>query len=71
MNKQRIQGAIDQAVGGAKSEIGKMTGNLGTQVEGAAQQVKGKAESAVGKLKDNLATPPASDVPRSGSILRP
>ena len=70
MNKQRIQGAIDQAVGGAKSQIGKLTGDLGTQVEGAAQQVKGHAESAVGELKDNLATPPPSNVPHSGSILR-
>lgn len=60
MNKQTIQGAIDQAVGGAKSEIGRVTGNLGTQVEGAAQQVKGKVESAIGELKDNFNTPPPS-----------
>ena len=71
MNKQRIDGAIDQAVGSAKSEIGKVTGNLGTQVEGAVQQIKGKVESAVGEVKENIAKPPATDVPRSGSILRP
>jgi len=71
MNKQKIDGAIDQAVGSAKSAIGRLTGNLGTQAGGAAQQIKGKVESAVGELKDNLATPPATDVPRSGSILRP
>jgi uncharacterized protein YjbJ (UPF0337 family) len=60
MNKQRIDGAIDQTVGSAKSKFGNLTGNTGTQVEGAVQQVKGKVESAVGKLKDQLNTPPAS-----------
>lgn len=70
MNKQRIKGAIDQTVGSAKRHIGKMTGNPATQVRGAIQEIKGKIESAAGELKDNLATPPASDAPRSGNILR-
>ena len=58
MNKQKIQGAVDQAVGSGKSHIGNLTGNTGTQVEGALQQIKGKIESAVGEFKDNSKTPP-------------
>ena len=52
MNKQRVNGAIDEVVGSAKRHVGNLTGNPKTQVEGAAQQVKGKVETAVGKLKD-------------------
>jgi uncharacterized protein YjbJ (UPF0337 family) len=54
MDKQRVKGAIDQAVGSAKSHIGNLTGDTGTQVEGAVQQIKGKVETAVGKLKDGV-----------------
>jgi uncharacterized protein YjbJ (UPF0337 family) len=54
MDKQRVKGAIDQAVGSTKSHIGNLTGDKKTQVEGAVQQVKGKVESAVGKLKDGV-----------------
>ena len=52
MNKQRVNGAIDEVVGSAKRHIGNLTGNTRTQVEGAVQQLKGKAETAVGKLND-------------------
>ncbi len=52
MDKQRVNGAIDEVVGNAKRQIGGLTGNTGTQISGAAQQIKGKVETAVGKLKD-------------------
>jgi uncharacterized protein YjbJ (UPF0337 family) len=51
MDKNRVKGAIDEAVGSAKRHVGNLTGNTGTQVKGAIQEVKGKAETAVGKLK--------------------
>lgn len=54
MDEQRVKGAIDEVVGSAKSHIGNLTGDTGTQVEGAVQQVKGKVETAVGKLKDGV-----------------
>jgi uncharacterized protein YjbJ (UPF0337 family) len=57
MNKQRVQGAVDQVVGSAKRHVGNLTGDTRTEVEGAAQQIKGKVETAVGKVKDNLKTP--------------
>jgi uncharacterized protein YjbJ (UPF0337 family) len=52
MNRDTVKGAVDEAVGNAKQQIGKLTGNTGTRVEGAVQQLKGKAESAWGKTKD-------------------
>jgi uncharacterized protein YjbJ (UPF0337 family) len=52
MDKDRVQGTINDVVGNAKRHIGNMTGNTGTQVEGAAQQIKGKVQNAWGKTKD-------------------
>jgi len=52
MNKERINGAVDQTVGGAKRKFGEITGNTGQKAEGALQEFKGKTESAIGKLKD-------------------
>jgi uncharacterized protein YjbJ (UPF0337 family) len=52
MDKARVQGTIDEAVGSAKRHVGKWTGDTRTELEGAAQQIKGKVENAVGKLKD-------------------
>ena len=52
MDKDRVKGAIDDAAGRAKRQIGEWTGDTGTQAEGAAQQVKGKVEKAWGNVKD-------------------
>jgi len=52
MNKEKVKGTIDDAVGRAKRQVGEWTGDRKTQSEGAAQQMKGKAEKAIGKVKD-------------------
>jgi uncharacterized protein YjbJ (UPF0337 family) len=52
MDKDRVKGAIDDAAGRAKRQVGEWTGDKGAQAEGAAQQVKGKAEKAWGNVKD-------------------
>ena len=52
MNKDRVNGKIDEVVGSAKQKAGNLTGNTPLQVKGVAQQVKGKLENAVGKAKD-------------------
>jgi uncharacterized protein YjbJ (UPF0337 family) len=54
MDKQRVKGAIDQAVGSTKRHIGNLTGDTRTQVAGATQEIKGKVETAVGKIKDGV-----------------
>lgn len=52
MNKNRVNGTIDEVVGSAKRTAGKLTGNTPLQVKGMAQQVKGKLENTQGKAKD-------------------
>jgi uncharacterized protein YjbJ (UPF0337 family) len=52
MNKDRVQGAIDESVGSAKREAGEWAGDGQLQLEGIAQQVKGKLENAWGKAED-------------------
>ncbi len=42
MNKNRVKGAIDEAVGTAKRKAGKLTGNTPLRAKGIAQQMKGK-----------------------------
>jgi uncharacterized protein YjbJ (UPF0337 family) len=52
MNKDQVKGAVNDAAGRAKRQVGEWTGDTSTQVEGAAQQVKGKAQKAWGNVKD-------------------
>jgi len=52
MNKDRVKGTLDEAVGGVKRKAGELTGDTRLQVEGRVQQVKGELENAWGKAKD-------------------
>lgn len=52
MDKDRVQGTVDDAAGRAKRQVGEWTGDTNAQAEGAAQQIKGKVEKAVGNVKD-------------------
>ena len=51
MNKDRVNGTINEVVGSAKRTAGKLTGNTPLQVKGMAQQVKGKLENTLGKAR--------------------
>jgi len=52
MNKERLNGTLDQLVGSAKRSAGKWTGDTRLKVAGVAQQTKGKLEGAFGTIKD-------------------
>jgi uncharacterized protein YjbJ (UPF0337 family) len=52
MEKDTVKGAVDDAAGRVKRQVGEWTGDTQAQVEGAAQQIKGKAEKAWGNVKD-------------------
>jgi uncharacterized protein YjbJ (UPF0337 family) len=52
VDKDRVKGAIDDAAGRAKRQVGEWTGDTDAQVEGTVQQIKGKAEKALGSVKD-------------------
>jgi uncharacterized protein YjbJ (UPF0337 family) len=52
MDKDRVNGSIDQAKGAIKDAVGKATGDKKLQTEGKVDKLKGKVESAVGGAKD-------------------
>jgi len=52
MDKDRIEGAAEQAKGKVKEVAGKVTGDAKTEAEGKADQAAGKVQSAAGGLKD-------------------
>jgi uncharacterized protein YjbJ (UPF0337 family) len=52
MDKDRVKGAMNDAAGRAKRQVGEWTGDTNAQVEGSMQQLKGKAQKAVGNIKD-------------------
>jgi len=54
MDKDRVNGAANQAKGKIKEVAGKATGDSKLRTEGVADQVKGKVQSAVGGAKDAL-----------------
>ena len=54
MDKDRVEGAAEQAKGKIKEVAGKITGDSKTEAEGKADQIKGKVQNAVGGIKDTL-----------------
>ena len=54
MDKDRIEGAADQAKGKIKEVVGKVTGDTKTEAEGKADQVSGKIQNTIGGIKDKL-----------------
>jgi uncharacterized protein YjbJ (UPF0337 family) len=52
MDKDKVKGTYDDAVGRMKRQSGEWTGDPKKQVEGAAQQIKGKMEKISGDIKD-------------------
>jgi uncharacterized protein YjbJ (UPF0337 family) len=52
MDKDRVEGKIEDVKGLVKRKVGEWTGDEETQAEGAAEQVKGKIQNAWGKAKD-------------------
>ena len=52
MDKDRIEGKMDDIKGRAKRQVGEWTGDEDLQAEGTADQAKGKTQNAFGKVKD-------------------
>ena len=48
LNKNEINGTVDQAKGKVKQAVGTLTGNDGLKAEGQADEVVGKVEFVVG-----------------------
>jgi uncharacterized protein YjbJ (UPF0337 family) len=54
MNKDRIEGAAEQAKGKIKEVTGKVTGDSKLETEGKADQVAGKVQNTIGGIKDSV-----------------
>ncbi|HEV2960668.1 MAG TPA: CsbD family protein [Candidatus Angelobacter sp.] len=54
MDKDRIEGKLEDVGGRVERQVGEWTGDKKLESEGAAHQVKGKIQHAVGKAKDKL-----------------
>jgi uncharacterized protein YjbJ (UPF0337 family) len=54
MDKDRIEGSVEQAKGKVKDVAGKVTGDAKLEAEGKAEVTAGKIQNAVGGLKDAL-----------------
>ncbi len=54
MDKDRIEGAAEQAKGKVKEVAGKVTGDSKLETEGKGDQVAGKVQNTVGGIKDAI-----------------
>lgn len=54
MNKDRIEGSVEQAKGKVKEVAGKVAGDSKLETEGKAQQIAGKVQNTVGGFKDTV-----------------
>lgn len=52
VDKNRVEGALDQAKGAIKEGAGKLTGDAKLEGEGKADKAAGKVENTVGGAKD-------------------
>ncbi len=52
MDKDRVEGKMEDIKGKVKRQVGEWTGDEQAQSEGAADQAKGKIQNAWGKVKD-------------------
>jgi uncharacterized protein YjbJ (UPF0337 family) len=52
MNKDRIEGAVNQAKGATKEAVGNLTGDAKLKAEGQIDKAKGAVQNAVGGMKD-------------------
>ena len=52
MDKDRIEGKLNDIKGRVERQAGEWTGDKETQAEGIKDQIKGKVQNAYGKIKD-------------------
>ena len=53
MNKDQVQGRVDQAKGKTKEVAGRIVGNDKLQAEGLGEQTKGKIQSVFGDVRED------------------
>ena len=53
MNKDQVEGRVDQSIGKVKEVTGKLVGNKKLQTKGLSEQAKGKVQTVYGDTKEN------------------
>lgn len=53
MNKDQVEGRVEQAKGHVKDAVGNVTGNRQLEAEGEAQKVGGKVQAGYGDAKED------------------
>ncbi len=64
MNRDKIEGKIEEVKGNVKKRIGGATEDPGKQAEGWAQEKKGQVQKKVGDLEEDTAPRRDEDVDR-------
>ena len=54
MNKDQVEGVVEQGKGKLKEAASSLTGNESLEVEGKADQVKGKVQKGYGDAKESV-----------------
>jgi uncharacterized protein YjbJ (UPF0337 family) len=54
VDKDRVEGSLEQAKGKVKEVAGKVTGDSKLEGEGKGDQIKGKVQNTIGGIKDTL-----------------
>jgi uncharacterized protein YjbJ (UPF0337 family) len=54
MDKDRVEGSLNQAKGKMKEAAGKLVGDDKLKSEGKADQVAGKVQNTIGGIKDSV-----------------
>ena len=52
VNKDVVEGTVDQVIGKGQAAVGDAIGNGQTEIDGKLRELKGKAQEAYGKARD-------------------
>ena len=58
INKDQVQGRIDEAKGAVKEAAGKVVGNPTLEVKGNIEKNLGKVQAKVGDIREDMKKPP-------------
>lgn len=58
INKDQVQGRVDEAKGAIKEVAGKIVGNPLLEVKGNLQKNLGKVQATVGDVREDMKKPP-------------
>ncbi len=71
MNRDKIEGKIEEVKGNVKKRIGGATEDPGRQAEGWVQEKKGQVQKKVGDMEDESARRSDEDVDRDDTTRKP